>query len=85
MSQENALYLGLGALHWRSRSVGLLLGCFGLEATLWRFPIETVSQSESGFERIYQASSLLLHWALRLQPGQDWPVRLLVGFDKTEP
>ncbi len=28
-------------------------------ATLWRFPIETVSLSESGFERIFQGSSLL--------------------------
>jgi len=55
------------------------------EATLWRFPIETVSQSESGFERIYQASSLLLHWGLRLEPGRGWPARLLVQFDKMEP
>lgn len=52
------------------------------EATLWRFPIETVSQSESGFERIYQASSLLLHWGVRLEPNQGWPANLLVGFDK---
>ena len=28
-------------------------------ATLWRFPIETVSLSESGFEKIFQGSSLL--------------------------
>lgn len=28
---------------------------------LWRFPIETVSQSEGGFERTYQESCLLLH------------------------
>ncbi|OGQ11978.1 MAG: hypothetical protein A2026_09720, partial [Deltaproteobacteria bacterium RBG_19FT_COMBO_46_12] len=28
---------------------------------LWRFPIETVSLSESGFERIYQGSCLLLY------------------------
>ncbi len=27
---------------------------------LWRFPVETVSLSESGFERIFQGSSLLL-------------------------
>ena len=32
----------------------------------WRFPIETVSQSEDGFERNYQASSLLFHWRLAL-------------------
>ncbi len=38
-------------------------------ATLWRFPIETVSQSEGGFEKIYQGSCLLLLWDIRLQPG----------------
>ncbi len=37
-------------------------------ATLWRFPLETVSLSEGGFERIYQGSILLLHWRYRL-PG----------------
>jgi alpha-amylase len=55
------------------------------EATLWRFPIETVSLSESGFERIYQASCLFLHWGLRLEPGQVWPTSLLIEFDKIEP
>jgi alpha-amylase len=38
-------------------------------AGLWRFPIETVSQSEGGFEKIYQGSCLLLLWDVRLQPG----------------
>jgi len=43
---------------------------FGLEpaAGFWRFPLETVSQSEDGFERNYQASSLLFHWHLSLKP-----------------
>jgi len=36
-------------------------------ATLWRFPIETVSLSESGFERLYQSSVLLLHWKITLK------------------
>ena len=38
-------------------------------ATLWRFPLETVSLSEGGFERIYQGSILLFHWRLRLPGG----------------
>jgi len=43
---------------------------FSLEpaAGFWRFPLETVSQSEDGFERNYQASSLLFHWRLLLEP-----------------
>ena len=31
-------------------------------ATLWRRPIETVSQSERGFERSYQGTSLVFSW-----------------------
>lgn len=33
---------------------------------LWRFPIETVSQSEGGFERTYQQSCILLHRKINL-------------------
>ncbi len=39
-------------------------------ADAWWSPIETVSNSESGFERVYQGSSLLLSWPIRLEPGQ---------------
>jgi alpha-amylase len=35
-------------------------------ATLWRCPIETVSLSEAGLERVYQSSTLVPHWKLRL-------------------
>ena len=31
-------------------------------ATWWIVPIYTVSQSEGGFERVYQGSCLLPHW-----------------------
>jgi hypothetical protein len=76
---------GVAAFGLVNRDLGLAIRLkVDPEATLWRFPIETVSQSESGFERIYQASSLLLHWRLRLEPGQGWPARLLVRFDKIE-
>ena len=44
-------------------------------ATLWRYPLETVSLSEGGFERIYQGSILLLHWRLRL-PGNGGGTRI---------
>ena len=36
---------------------------------LWRFPIETVSQSEGGFERTFQNSSLLFHWKATIKAG----------------
>lgn len=62
------------------------LGCeLGLTSTkpaevAWA-PVETVSLSETGFERIYQGSALLFVWPVRLEPGETWEVslRLRVG------
>ncbi len=49
-------------------------------ATMWRFPIETVSISEGGFERIYQASVVVPHWRVRLteadSQGSTFRVRI---------
>lgn len=39
-------------------------------ADAWWAPIETVSNSEAGFERVYQGSGLLLSWPIRLAPGE---------------
>ena len=33
------------------------------------YPVETVSNSEGGFERVYQGSSLLFRWPVSLAPG----------------
>jgi 4-alpha-glucanotransferase len=41
-------------------------------ADAWWAPIETVSNSEAGFERVYQGSALLLSWPVRLAPGERW-------------
>ncbi len=49
---------------------------FSRPATLWRFPIETISNSEAGFERVYQGSCLLPHWRINLASGQSWQVGL---------
>jgi alpha-amylase len=46
-------------------------------------PVETVSLSETGFERIYQGSALLFAWRLRLQPGQTWETSLRVAITET--
>ena len=46
---------------------------------LWRFPIETVSLSESGFERIFQASCLLPWWHLKLEPKEQFGVTIELG------
>lgn len=43
---------------------------------VWRFPVETLSQSESGFERLYQSSAVFPNWRLTLQPGESWEVEI---------
>jgi len=45
-------------------------------ALLFRYPLETVSQSESGFERSFQGTCLWFTWPLRLRPGQGFRVSL---------
>ncbi len=49
------------------------------EGDLWRFPVETVSLSESGFERIFQGSCLLLYWPLELEYRRPFEVNLELG------
>ncbi|HDL17440.1 MAG TPA: DUF1926 domain-containing protein [Bacteroidetes bacterium] len=39
--------------------------------TIWRFPIETISLSEAGFERVYQNSVVLSHWKFALNDGEE--------------
>jgi len=34
-------------------------------------PVETVSNSEAGFEKVYQGSCLLVRWPLALRPGES--------------
>jgi 4-alpha-glucanotransferase len=42
----------------------------------WIAPIETVSNSEAGFELVYQGSAALLVEPLRLRPGESWSLRV---------
>lgn len=48
-------------------------------STLWRFPIETVSLSESGFERVFQGSCLLLLWPLNLKEKGEFDIGIEFG------
>jgi alpha-amylase len=38
----------------------------------WVAPVETISESEEGFERIYQGSQILAVWPVEFQPGRVW-------------
>jgi len=41
------------------------------QGDIWMWPVETISNSESGFERIYQETSLLHHWKLTIPAGDS--------------
>jgi hypothetical protein len=45
-------------------------------ATAWWSPIETISNSELGFERVYQGSAFVAVWPVRLAPGESVSVSL---------
>jgi alpha-amylase/alpha-mannosidase (GH57 family) len=49
------------------------------KCNLWRFPLETVSLSESGFEKIFQGSCLLLYWPLELEPMRHFEFNIELG------
>ncbi len=45
---------------------------------LWISPIETVSESEEGFERVYQGSQILGVWDVALDPAEPWSAEALL-------
>jgi 4-alpha-glucanotransferase len=51
---------------------------FDEPAMLWRAPVETVSQSEAGFERVYQSSMLMPVWHISLGPGKTWNAEIRI-------
>jgi 4-alpha-glucanotransferase len=45
----------------------------------WISPIETVSESEGGYERIYQGSQIIAVWPVELAPGAEWKGKLTLS------
>lgn len=52
---------------------------FQRPADAWRYPVETVSMSERGFEKIYQSSVVVPFWKLRLAPGEQAEVKFALA------
>jgi hypothetical protein len=55
-----------------------LMLIFSQPAVLWRAPVETVSQSESGFERVYQSSLVMPIWRISLGADTSWETKITV-------
>jgi 4-alpha-glucanotransferase len=48
----------------------------------WVSPIETVSDSEDGFERVYQGSQILAVWPAEIKAGETWRGGLSLKVDR---
>jgi hypothetical protein len=67
--------VGISGLSQGNDHIGIAVGTTLSEpADAWWAPVETVSNSESGFERVYQGGGLLLSWPLDLAPGASHEV-----------
>jgi hypothetical protein len=64
---------------WLDLAVGLH---WSKDAGLWCFPIETVSQSEGGFEGVYQSSAVVPHWRVVADESGRWEVRIRWSIDR---
>lgn len=51
------------------------------EADLWTLPIQTVSQSESGFELVHQSCAVIPRWEFIAPAGGRWSVRITLSCD----
>lgn len=77
---ESDKVTGMGmADHWLNVNVNLQ---FDRPATVWRHPVETISLSEEGFERVYQQSCIFPHWKISLKPNESWRVNITLALSR---
>ncbi len=71
-------------------ALGLVDEWIGLEVQLrvnrddtrfWTFPVETVSQSEGGFELVHQSVVVQPHWLVHPDPDGKWTARIHLALD----
>ncbi len=69
--------------------LGLIDQWLGLDASLainrptdvWTYPVETVSQSEAGFELVHQSVVVQPHWQVQADENGNWSVTLTLELD----
>jgi alpha-amylase len=65
---------------WMGLSLGMELSP---GTDLWRYPVETVSNSDSGYERVYQGSALVAVRVLELGPGETDDFGIVFNIDSS--
>ena len=63
---------------WLGIDVGI---SFDRPTSIWTYPVETVSQSEGGFELVHQSVAVLPHWQLVPDVNGCWSVTLRMTID----
>jgi alpha-amylase len=53
-------------------------------AGCWILPIRTVSQSEAGYDFIYQGSAVIPHWELSLESGEETTIALTMSLETSD-
>jgi len=69
--------------------IGLIDEWLGLDAALdlsqpggiWAFPIQTISQSEGGFEAVHQSCAVIPHWEFMAPQDGKWSVKIVLSVD----
>lgn len=78
-------------LGWRHvRQMGLADQWLGVDVVLtahrptdfWAFPIQTVSQSESGYDLVHQGNALFPHWTVAGEGNSPWEVELTLAISQ---
>ena len=71
--------MGFGLVdEWLGLDVGLKTS---RPTSLWTFPMETVSQSESGFELVHQSVVVQPHWIVLPDAEGRWSVTMRLAID----
>jgi len=73
----------------QAQRIGLVDEWLGLDVSLdisrnaeiWTLPIQTISQSESGFELVHQSCVVLPHWEFKAPADGRWSVQLQLTLD----
>ena len=76
---------GIDTISQGNDDIGVSVTSSMAGADAWWSPIETVSNSEDGFERVYQGSGLLLSWPVTLHPGESWSRTIANTVETTHP
>jgi alpha-amylase len=77
LNLNNVFGLGL-CDEWLKLNVGLKMS---RPTQFWTFPIETVSQSEGGFELVHQSVVVMPHWLVQADKEGRWSVTMQMSLD----